>query len=190
MRGFIVNTVQSSSPLEFEVYLLVTMQHGMINRQAVLESKLSERGLSFMDAQKIHQRLADLFAHSGSQFEDLKRLVGATGGGARSLTYNGVLWPEFAFTATADGVGALESARYMRENGRPVAALSPVEQPPWSMDTSDFNDHFGPTALTYRSSLFDSVLPAHEVHEFTWEGTKYGAGFSWGLFLFASKLWT
>lgn len=29
----------------------------------------------------------------------------------------------------------------------------------------------------------------HEHYKFEWNGEQYGAGFSWGLFLFAARLW-
>ena len=58
------------------------------------------------------------------------------------------------------------------------------------MDVADFTQHFGPTTIGYRSDLFDATLPAHEGHDFNWKGRTYRAGFSWGLFLFASLMWT
>ena len=57
------------------------------------------------------------------------------------------------------------------------------------MDVPEFTERFGPMTSRRQWPLFDKFLPAHEGHEFEWEGTRYGAAFSWGLFLFVSELW-
>jgi hypothetical protein len=57
------------------------------------------------------------------------------------------------------------------------------------MDVTEFTERFGPMTSRRQWPLFDKFLPAHERHEFEWEGTRYGAAFSWGLFLFVSELW-
>jgi hypothetical protein len=54
---------------------------------------------------------------------------------------------------------------------------------------TEFTERFGPMTSRRQWPLFDKLLPAHEGHEFEWEGTRYGAAFSWGLFLFVSELW-
>ncbi|AMU23494.1 hypothetical protein A3N95_01175 [Mycobacteroides abscessus] len=58
-----------------------------------------------------------------------------------------------------------------------------------SVSVQEFADRFGPATLNYSSTLSEKVLPAHEHYKFEWNGEQYGAGFSWGLFLFAARLW-
>ncbi|CQD16763.1 hypothetical protein A5731_16045 [Mycolicibacterium conceptionense] len=180
----------TTSVLDFEVYLLVTMKYGMLNRKAVLEAKLAEHGLSFGDAERTHRRIAELLANEPTQFESLRALIGAETQSNEVLRFSGILWPDFDFTAEPSSTGAIQSAGYQRARGRVVVADSPTEQPPWSMDAADFGRHFGPVTVGHQSSLFDDTLPAHEGHQFDWRGKQYGAGFSWGLFLFASLMWT
>ncbi|MDY6997010.1 MAG: hypothetical protein SW019_10460 [Actinomycetota bacterium] len=185
-----MNPAPSASVLEFEVYLLATMKYGMLAREAEREAKLADYGLSFGDSERIHHRVAELLADRCTQFDNLRRLVGAGSPGSDSIVFSGILWPEFDFTAFSDSSGAISSARYRRARGHVSGAASPPQQPPWSMDVHDFTRHFGPTTIGYRSDLFDEVLPAHEGHDFDWDGRPYRAGFSWGLFLFASLMWT
>lgn len=185
-----MNATPDNAIRDFEAYLLVTMKYGMINRESDLAAKLAEHGLSLGDAERIHRRITGLFDDELSRFERLKHLVGAAERpDARSLTYPSVLWPEFVFTATADSGGGIESAQYRRAAGKVQRAASPRDQAPWSMDVSEFVNTFGPVANKRSRPLFDEVLPAHDYVEFEWEGRNYSAGFSWGLFLFASLLW-
>lgn len=176
--------------LDFEVYLLVTMKYGMINQDAEREAKLAEHGLSFQDAERIHGEVSELLANESTQFENLRTLVGVGEPGATSLTFNGILWKDFDFTATANESGSIRSAGYQRARGRALVATSPSEQAPWTMDLTDFTQHYGPLALTSTAPLFDEYLPAQELHKFEWDGREYGAGFGWGLFLSAAMMWT
>lgn len=185
-----MNTVPIAAVLDFEVYLLVTMKYGMLNRESVLEAKLAEHNLSFADAERTHRRIAELLSDEATQFESLRALLGATCQEAQLLGFSGILWPDFDFIAHTSASGTIQSAGYRRARGQAVVAESPTEQPPWSMDVSEFIQHFGPTTVQYQSGLFDKTLPAHTGHEFDWSGRAYGAGFSWGLFLFASLMWT
>ncbi|WP_396935531.1 hypothetical protein [Mycolicibacterium sp.] len=185
-----MNAVSMGSVLDFEVYLLVTMKYGMLNREAVLEAKLAEHGLSFADAERTHGRITELLSNEATQFESLRALLGAGRQETQSLGFSGILWPDFDFTAHTSTSGAIQPAGYRRARGQAVVAESPTEQPPWSMDVAEFIHHFGPTTVQYQSGLFDKTLPAHVGHEFDWSGRAYGAGFSWGLFLFASLMWT
>jgi hypothetical protein len=180
----------AASVLELEVYLLVTMKYGMFDQDLERKAKLAEHGLSFGDAERIHQRVADVFRDASTQFANLQALLGAEADNGGALSFHGILWPEFDFTATADCDGSIGAAGYRRARGEPVCAAAPTVQPPWSMDTDDFAHCFGPTNVTSTSVLFDKYLPAQELHEFDWEGRRYGAGFGWGLFLSASLMWT
>lgn len=72
-----MNAAPLVGALDFEVYLLVTMKYGLINRDAVREAKLVEHGLSLSDAERIHRRVADLLNDETTQFENLRALVGA-----------------------------------------------------------------------------------------------------------------
>ncbi|BCI90794.1 hypothetical protein NIIDMKKI_60000 [Mycobacterium kansasii] len=57
------------------------------------------------------------------------------------------------------------------------------------MDVAEFTERFGPMNSGRQWSLFDKLLPAYEEYEFSWEGESYGAGFSWGLFMFSAMSW-
>ncbi|WP_131812727.1 hypothetical protein [Mycolicibacterium peregrinum] len=174
---------------DFEIYQLLTMKWGMLPRRAMIDWTLTEYGISTEDAQRIHQRVVGLLDDESSRFENLKQVVGVAKQDSTSLSFCSVLWPGFEFTAHTGPAGTIEAAQYCRAGGYPLPADSPGEQPTWSMDTAEFIEHFGPATLTHRSSLTDNVLPAHEVYDFEWNGRRYGAGFSWGLFLLASQYW-
>ncbi|MEW2481463.1 hypothetical protein AB0876_17900 [Mycobacterium sp. NPDC049093] len=174
---------------DFEVYQLMTMKWGMIPKRAMIEWTLTEFGIPLDDAQRIHRQVAGLLEVESSRFDNLKQVVGVSKQDPTSLTFSSVLWPGFEFTARQGADGTLESAQYRRAGGCVRPAKSPREQPPWSMDTVEFVEHFGPATLTHRNSLTDDVLPAHEVYDFEWNGRRYGAGFSWGLFLLAGQYW-
>ncbi|WP_441957811.1 hypothetical protein [Mycolicibacterium houstonense] len=185
-----MDNAATAGVLDFEVYLLMTMKYGMINRDAVREAKLTEHGLSLSDAESIHQRVAELLCNESTQFENLRALVEPATSDSGSLTFRGILWPEFDFTATANDDGSLRSAGYRRGRGKPQVADDPTRQPAWSMDATDFAHYFGPLTVKSTAALFDTYLPAQELHEFEWNGREYGAGFGWGLFLSASLIWT
>lgn len=185
-----MNTTPDKSILDFEAYLVVTMKYVVLGNETNLTAKLAEQGLSFEDAERIHRRIAPLFDDESSRFQCLKHLVGATEDPeAQSLSYHSVLWPEFVFTATAANNGGIESAQYRRATGKAQKAAAPREQESWSMDVAEFAEAFGPVTSTVRKPLFDTMVPAHELLEFEWEGRDYGAAFSWGLFLHASMMW-
>lgn len=183
-----MNTAPVTSVLDFEIYVLVTMKFGMINREARIEAKLAEHKLSLDDAEAIGERIAQALGDESSFLDSLKRLLG-TDTSSTSVEFSSVLWPEFDFEATADADGVVGSARYKRVRGGVPGADSPEDLSSWSMGVPEFAERFGPVTLNYRSSPGEKVLPAHEHYKFEWEGEQYGAGFSWGLFLFAAKLW-
>lgn len=185
-----MNAAPFAHVLDFEVYLLVTMKYGMINQDAEREAKLAEHDLSFGDAERIHQRVAEVLRDKATQFAKLQTLVGVDARDAGALSFEGILWPEFDFTATGGRDGSIQTAAYRRARGEPGCAAAPTAQPPWSMDTADFAQCFGPARVTSTAALFDEYLPAQELHEFEWDGRRYGAGFGWGLFLSASLMWT
>lgn len=174
---------------DFEVHQLMTMKWGMFPKRAMIEWTLSEYGISLDDAQRIHRRVARLMDDESARFDNLKQVVGVAKHDSTALTFSSVLWPGFEFTARAGADGRLDTARYRRAGGYARPAASPHDQPPWSMDTDEFIEHFGPAELTHRYSLTDDVLPAHEVYDFEWNGRRYGAGFSWGVFLLAGQYW-
>ncbi|MCG7583657.1 hypothetical protein [Mycolicibacterium sp. OfavD-34-C] len=74
-----MNTAPFTRALDFEVYLLVTMKYGMINQDSEREAKLAEHGLSFGDAERIHQRVADELRYASTQFAKLQALLGLRG---------------------------------------------------------------------------------------------------------------
>lgn len=185
-----MHTAASAHVLDFEVYLLVTMKYGMINQDAEREAKLFEHGLSLGDAERIHQRVADALRDETTQFANLRALVGAEARNVGALSFKGILWPDFDFTANAGRGGSIQAAGYRRARGERCCAAAPTAQPPWSMDTADLAQCFGPTQITSTAALFAEYMPAQELHEFEWQGRRYGAGFGWGLFLSASLMWT
>ncbi|EIC64388.1 hypothetical protein [Mycobacteroides abscessus] len=125
------------SVLDFEIYVLVAMKLGMINREVRMEAKLAGDGFTMRDAEAIAERVAQAL-------------------GDESTFFNG---PTHGLAADA------------------------------SVSVQEFADRFGPATLNYSSTLSEKVLPAHEHYKFEWNGEQYGAGFSWGLFLFAARLW-
>lgn len=177
--------------VDFEVYLLVAMKTRikMSRKESQLEAKLSEHGFSVTDAEYTHARIADVLGNESLYFENMKRLLGLTNQEVTELVYKSVLWPNFEFRAASNSNGHIESARYrhLLRSSRKVA--SPVELAMWSVDAIEFAEQFGP--LTNRRSwpTTDAYLAGYEEYEFSWNGETYGAGFSWGLFMFAAMSW-
>ena len=119
----------------------------------------------------------------------MKKLLGVADQDSSSLEYSSVMWPGFDFNAIADDRGLLESARYWHTTRDWLSVESPAELPLWSMDLTEFTEHFGPMRKGRQWSVSDEFLPAYEEYEFPWGGESYGAGFSWGLFMFSAKSW-
>jgi hypothetical protein len=187
-----MDTTSIATIIDFEVYLLMTMKIRTMNEREVklFEAKLAEHGLSFDSAERVYERVAKAVGdNEATRFENIKHILGIASQSSTSLKYSSILWPGFDFNATAGEGGLLESARYwhIRRDSRSVD--SPTELTIWSMDITEFAEHFGPMTGGRQWPLFDKLLPAHEEYEFAWNGERYGAGFSWGLFLFSSKLW-
>lgn len=108
---------------------------------------------------------------------------------AASLKYSSVLGPGFDFNAIADEDGRLKSAHYQHTKRDSPSVDSPIDLPIWSVDVGEFTEHFGPMRGGRQWSLFDKILPAYEEYKFPWDGESYGAGFSWGLFMYSAKSW-
>ena len=181
----------NSVVLEFEIYVLMTMKFRMkmSHLDAQLESKLSEFGLSSAQGERVQQRMGEALGDENSFFANLKRIVGPAGGDSAPLSFSSVLWPEFDFKAIAGPDGRLQSARYWHVRGTEQNIDSPTALPVWSMDITEFGDRFGPLTGGRQWPLSDEYLPACEEREFEWNGWRYGAGFSWGLFMFAAEFW-
>ncbi|WP_245830089.1 hypothetical protein [Mycobacterium numidiamassiliense] len=160
----------------------------MSHKEAELEAKLAEHGLSVDEAQRVHDRLALILGGEASYFQNTKKLMGADPA-ATSLEYTSVLWPGFYFKAIASEDGPLESARYWHNSRELADVESPIGLPIWSMDVTEFAERFGPMNGGRKWSLFDELLPAYEEYEFQWGEDSYGAGFSWGLFMFSAMSW-
>ena len=186
-----MNTAAVTAIVDFEVYLLMTMKLRirMSHKEAQLEAKLAEHGFSVDDGERLHERVAEALADEASYFGNMKKLLGIADQDATSLEYSSVLWPGFDFNAIASEDGLLESARYWHTRRCSPTADSPIGLPIWSMDVTEFTQQFGPMRGSRRWSLFDKLLPAYEEYEFPWNGESYGAGFSWGLFMFSAKSW-
>jgi hypothetical protein len=185
-----MNASSDSLILEFETYLLMTMKFRMstLSKEAKLEAKLREYGVSASAAERTHARVADFLYDDAMRFTNLTDLLKATGPARESLRYHSVLWPDFDFNALAGQDGRLESAGYRRARGEFPQVYSPTDLAVWGADVSEFAEQFGPLSLGHRWSLFDKRLPATEEHEFQWQEKHYGAGFCWGLFLFVAEV--
>lgn len=186
-----MNMPAISARIDFEVYLLMTMKIRMSNEKEarLLRDKLADHRLFLPDAERIHKRVAEALDDETSRFENMKKLLQIADRDSASLEYSSILWPEFEFTATADKDGRLASAQYRRARGQFPSVDSPADLPTWSTDVTEFAARFGPMMNGQRRPLFDRVLPAHEGYEFLWNGERYGAEFSWGLFLYAAEFW-
>lgn len=186
-----MNMSPTSKVVNFEVYLLMTMKirMGSEKEAKLLQAKLGEYGLSLPDAERIYETVAKALDGEASRFENMKKLLGITDTACATVGYTSILWPDFDFKATADKDGRLESARYWHARGHFPNVDSPAELPTWSTDVTEFAANFGPMTNGDRRPLFDKVLPAHEGYEFLWNGERYGAEFSWGLFLYSAEFW-
>ncbi|MGB6512497.1 MAG: hypothetical protein WBF57_05845 [Mycobacterium sp.] len=186
-----MNIASIPALIEFEVYLLMTMKlrMKMSHKEAQLEGKLAEHGLSVDDGKRIHERVAQTLGDETSGFENLKSLLGIADQDARSLKYSSVLWPGFDFNAITGEEGLLESAQYRHTSGALRTLNHPTELNIWSLDIAEFTEHFGPMTRGRRWPLFDKLLPGYEEYEFQWDGERYGAGFCWGLFIYSAKSW-
>ena len=186
-----MNSVPAVTIADFEVHLLMTMKLRikMSHKEAELEAKLAEHELSVASAERIHERVVDGLGDEAVYFANMKKLIKFAEQDATSLKYESVLWPGFTFKASADAHGRLESARYWHTRRDSPSVDSPIGLAIWSMDVTEFTEQFGPTNAGRKWSLFDALLPAYEECEFEWGGESYGAGFSWGLFMFSAMSW-
>ncbi|AMW19448.1 hypothetical protein [Mycobacteroides chelonae] len=183
-----MNTIPIPAIIDFEVYLLITMKARLVNRQNFLEAKLSEFDISVDEALRVHAKVAEALGGRTSRFENMKAFLGVVSN-SESLKYESVLWPEFDFSATANESGLLDSAGYIRTRGAFRSVNSPTELIPWSTDIAEFTHQFGPMVDGRRWHPTDKILPGYEEYEFLWKEDRYGVGFGWGLFLYASKYW-
>ena len=186
-----MNRASVTAIVDFEVYLLMTMKLRirMSHQEAQLKAKLAEQGFSVDDGERIHERVAEALGDEASYFGNMRKLLGIADQNATSLQHSSVLWPGFDFNAIGSKDGLLESARYWHTGRDSITADSPIGLPIWSMDVTEFTEQFGPMRGGRQWSPFDKLLPAYEEYEFPWRGESYGAGFSWGLFMFAAKSW-
>lgn len=173
--------------LDFEIYLLMTMRFGLLDKRDEIEKKLSEHELSLEEGESIHGRMKNLFDDEQYFLSNLYKFLDIRH--HSPLSFNSMLWPGYDFAATMGESGRVDSARYRRIREVSREMQSPAELPPWCMDVSDFAAHFDGAILRQQYSLSDKFLPAHDYYEFEWNGDRYGAGFSWGIFLSAARLW-
>ncbi|ORV71048.1 hypothetical protein [Mycobacterium gastri] len=114
------------------------------------------------DAELIHERIARALGDEASRYENMKMLLGVAEQDSAALRYNSVLWPGFDFKAIAGEDGVLESARYWHTRRDSGNVDSPIGLPAWSVDITEFSEHFGPMTGGQKWSLFDKILPGHE----------------------------
>jgi hypothetical protein len=185
-----MGTVSPTVIVDFEVYVLMTMKPRLKMSQKLdqLEAKLAAHGFTQADGEHVHARVARALGDEATFFGNLAKLLGAQRE-VTSLTFRSALWPEFAFEASTGEGGRTVSAQYRRTDGATPDVAAPVGQPVWSLDVDEFAAHFGPLTLGRQWPLFDESLPNYAEHEFVWNGWRWGAGFSWGLFMFAAEFW-
>lgn len=186
-----MNVYSAAAILDFEVYLLMTMKPRMVNEKEtqLLEAKLAEHGLSVDAAELIYKRVAEALDDEDSRFQNMKKLLDIAEQNGASVKYSSILWPGFDFNAVTRDDALLESASYRHVRGNIPRMDSPTELLTWSVDVTEFAEHFGAMTSGHQRPLFDKLLPAYEEYEFLWNGERYGAAFSWGLFLYSAKYW-
>ena len=184
--------VSLTAIIDFEIFVLMTMKLrlSMADKKDRLEAKLADHDLSVADAERVYERISDVLnTDKSSCFSTMKSLLGTSDPDCTSLTYRSVLWPEFNFQATGSQDGSLKSAHY-RHAVPPTQKIGPpAEIQLWSIDVSEFAQHFQPLTLRYKTDLFDKFLPQYEEYEFSWAGERYGARFIWGFFVSSSQSW-
>jgi hypothetical protein len=187
----VMDQISSVTTVDFEVHLLMTMKLRirMSHNEAELEAKLAGFQLSVANAERMHERIADALGDEAVYFANMKNFLEFAEQDATSLKYESVLWPGFTFKASADETGRLESARYWHTGRDSSGANSPLGLAIWSLDVTEFAEQFGPVKPGRKWSPLDPLLPAYEEVEFHWAGESYGAGFSWGLFMFSAMSW-
>jgi len=176
--------------VDFEVYVLMTMKLRlkMSQKLAELEAKLADHGLTPSDGERIHARVTKALDDEATFFDNLAKFVGIQHDRS-SLRFDSELWPDFAFTATVGDDQRIESAGYRRVSGHAPYVESPIGRQVWSLDVDEFTTRFGPMTPGSQLSIFDESLPNYREYEFEWDGWPWGAGFSWGLFMFAAEDW-
>lgn len=180
-----------SASFEFEVYVLMSMRLRirMSQNEAALQAKLAENGLTIETAEHIYEQVVAALSDEASFFRDMAKLLNVESENVESLEYDSTMWPGFCFTATSSAGISLESAAYRHMQRDRFRGASPMQLPMWSVDIQEFGEHFGPLTVRGKWPPSDRLLPAYEEHEFEWAGEAYGAGFSWGLFMFAARMW-
>lgn len=183
--------IPESASVDFEVYVLMTMKLRMSMSQNtdLLHAKLSEHGLSVEDGERVRDRVGSFLGDDACYFHNLKVLLTGQSSDATSLEFTSALWPDFDFKAVADGSGPARSIRYWRVRGDIPLVESPRAFAPWGVDIDDFARRFGPLTPGPLRPLDDPYLANYQEYGFNWGGRGYGAGFSWGLFMFAAQDW-
>lgn len=121
-----MNSGPVSATLDFEVYVLMTMKLTitMSRREAQLQVKLAQRGLSVGDAERIHGQVAEALGDESCYFSNMTSLLDLRDQAATSRQFRSVMWPGFDFTATAGDDGRLDS-RCGVQSGRAPACRWP-----------------------------------------------------------------
>ena len=184
-------TNTSAAIRDFEVYLLMTMKPrlALADTWGLLDAKLAKAAISISGAKRISDRISQALSHEASRFRDLTALLEVADAHVTSVSYHSVLWPGWNFSARASSNGGLESAGYTHLEHAALSVESPTHLAPWSVDIREFDELFGPSTVRDKRALFDTILPAYEEYEFSWNGDRYGARFLWGLFLSSSAYW-
>lgn len=78
------------SVLDFEIYVLVAMKFGTINREARIEAKLADHGFTMYDAEAIAERVAQAHGDESIFFNGLTH--GLADADSASVGFTSVLW--------------------------------------------------------------------------------------------------
>lgn len=185
-----MTAIRESAIVNFEIYVLMTMKLRMSMSQntETLHAKLAERGLSVDDGERVRDRIASALEGEASYFRNLQVLLTGTDD-ASALGFASVLWPDFDLKAVAAENGSPQSIKYRRVRGEVPRVESPRAFAPWSADIDDFERRFGPLTPGPLRPLDDPYLANYQEYGFSWDGRGHGAGFSWGLFMFAAPDW-
>jgi hypothetical protein len=180
-----------SAQRDFEIYVLMTMKLrlSMSQKSDRLDLKLAEFGLSVDDGERIRARIAQELGDESTFAGSLQRALNPSAMHEDSVRFDSTVWPGFEFRIGSGEDGKPLPAGYRKIVRHALEANSPKSVGLWATDVEEFDALFGPLAPGTARSLFDEYLPAYQEYEFEWNDWSWGAGFSWGLFMFAAESW-
>lgn len=178
-----------SPQFDFEVYALMSMRFRMnfSSQRPAFDAKLAAHGLTAADGERIREGVTAALGDEPYFFDNLRTLLAAPS--AMHVGFTSVLWTEFDFCAIPNDDDGRFRAGYRHVRGEMPAVDGPRDVALWSTDVTTFARRFGPFFGGRRWPLVDPYFPAYREHQFDWGDRNYGAGFCWGLFMFAAQEW-